>query len=242
MKKSFSRGQKTALVFLIAVMALCAAYLLSVFVIQPAADSSDTQALKNILDASPSSQQSHSASGRQASSTSSVPSLAEQFQALQKINPDIKGWIAVPGTRIDYPVLQSSKDTPDYYLTHTYKKEKRQSGSIYLQYDCSPGVSRNAVVYGHHMLNGSMFTTLEQYDDYTFFQSHKTFNYKSTAGSSTYEIFAILETTPSQFAFNRATFASDADFLQFLKDIQAKSLYQTGVSVTARDRIMTLAT
>lgn len=242
MKKSFSRGQKATLVILIAVMALCAAYLLSVFVIQPASDASDTQELKNILDVSSPPLQSRSASGDQVPPTSSAPSLAEQFETLQKINPDIKGWVTVPGTSIDYPVMQSSKDTPDYYLTHTYKKEKRQSGSIYLQYDCNPDTSRNAIVFGHHMLNGSMFTALEQYDDFSFFQSHKTFEYKSAAGSSTYEIFAVLETTPSKFAFNRATFANDADFLQFLKDIQAKSLYQTGVSVTARDRIMTLAT
>ena len=241
-KKALSRRQKTALGILFPVMILCAAYLFSVFVFQPAADAADTQALKAILEAPESCASSNSQKQAPASSNAEAPSLAERFQALQKINPDIQGWITVPGTAIDYPVLQSGAQDPDYYLNHTYKKETRTSGSIYLQCGCDPAVSRNTVLYGHHMLDGSMFTDLERYDDFAFFQSHRTFTYKSAAGSSTYEIFAVLETTPSTFSFQRTTFADDAEFLQFLEDVQARALYQTEVQVAASDRVMALAT
>lgn len=51
--------------------------------------------------------------------------------ALQTEYPDIKGWISIPGTCVDYPVLQSSADDPEYYLRRTYKGEWRTAGSIF---------------------------------------------------------------------------------------------------------------
>lgn len=240
MNKRFSSRQKAALIGLLLLMAASAGYLVNTFVIQPAAEAADMHSLQNVLS---SPQQKQPAAN---SSSGQIPeggnNFSAKFQALQRINSDIKGWITVPGTNIDYPVLQSSKDTPDYYLTHTYKKEKRKSGSIYLQSDCSPGVSRNAVVYGHHMLNGSMFSQLERYDKLSYFQQNRTFQYMNSTGVITYEIFAVLEVTPEQFSFNRTTFADDADFARFLSSVTQKSIYQTGVSVTTGDQIMTLAT
>ena len=58
-----------------------------------------------------------------------------QFQRMQTVNKDIKGWLTIPGTNIDYPVLQSSKDEPDYYLHRNYKKQYAEAGSIHLQYE-----------------------------------------------------------------------------------------------------------
>ena len=130
-KKALSCGQKTALGILFLAMTLCAAYLFSVFVFQPAANTADTQALKAILEAPKSSTSSNFQEQVPNSSNAETPSLAERFQVLQKINPDIQGWITVPGTAIDYPVLQSGAQDPDYYLNHTYKKEMRTAGSIY---------------------------------------------------------------------------------------------------------------
>ena len=78
------------------------------------------------------------------------------LSALQAEYPDIQGWISIPGTCVDYPVLQSSADDPEYYLRRTYKGEHRTAGSIFIQWDCSPE-SKNLVVYGHNMNDGTMF-------------------------------------------------------------------------------------
>ena len=92
-----------------------------------------------------------------AESSGVLPAGKEQLEpeslvglpALQAEYPDIKGWISIPGTCVDYPVLQSSADDPEYYLRRTYKGEWRTAGSIFFQWDCS-AESQNTVVYGQH--------------------------------------------------------------------------------------------
>ena len=82
------------------------------------------------------------------------PEFLVALSALQAEYPDVKGWISIPGTCVDYPVLQSSADDPEYYLRRTYKGEHRTAGSIFFQWDCSPE-SKNLVVYGHNMSDGT---------------------------------------------------------------------------------------
>lgn len=219
------------------VVALCAGYLLNVFVAQPAQIAADVQELKTIK-----------TEPVPVSSSASVAKMAKKqeqvflFQRLQAVNADIKGWLTVPGTNIDYPVLQNSKAEPDYYLHRNYKKQYAEAGSIYLQYDCSPETSRNTVVYGHHMLYDAMFTELTKYNYFSFWKAHQTFLYKNASGNCSYEIFAVLHVSPDSFSFNRTQFADDADFARFLSALQGKAIYNTEVTVTAKDKIMMLVT
>ncbi|MCD8316127.1 MAG: class B sortase [Eggerthellaceae bacterium] len=93
------------------------------------------------------------------------------------INPDIIGWIIVPGTNIDFPIVQAPADDPTFYLTHDVYKNYNIYGVPYLDADnAETGLlgSRNAVVYGHHMNNGSMFSTFADYSDSSFAQDNST--------------------------------------------------------------------
>ena len=229
--------RRTVLIALGLVVALCAGYLLNVFVAQPAQVQADVQELKSIK-----------TEPVPVSSSASVAKMAKKqeqvflFQRLQTVNADIKGWLTVPGTNIDYPVLQSSKTEPDYYLHRSYKKRYAEAGSIYLQYDCSPETSRNTVVYGHHMLYDAMFTELPKYNYFSFWKAHQTFLYENASGKCSCEIFAVLHVSPDSFSFNRTQFADDADFARFLSALQGKAIYNTGVTVTEKDKIMMLVT
>ena len=103
-----------------------------------------------------------------------LPDNPKNFAKLQKQNPDIHAWISIPGTNIDYPILQSGDDTPeDFYLNHGTNKKYLYAGSIYTQRRNSTDFSDpNTVIYGHNMKNGSMFGTLKKYRDVNYFNKN----------------------------------------------------------------------
>lgn len=94
------------------------------------------------------------------------------FEALQSKNPDIVAWITIPGTAVDYPVLQA-KDN-DYYLHRDVERKESSAGSIFLDYEDSADFSGlHNILYGHHMKNGSMFRDIVRYKNQDYFDSHR---------------------------------------------------------------------
>ncbi len=97
------------------------------------------------------------------------------FDELMKKNPDIYAWLYIPNTNVDYPVCQSSDGNDDFYLDHNIYKEYQFSGTIYSQSlnkrDFNDPVT---VLYGHNMLNGSMFASLHNFEDDDFFKKNNT--------------------------------------------------------------------
>ena len=84
---------------------------------------------------------------------------------LQAENPDVVGWILIPGTDISYPLLQAENN--EYYLKHAWDNQKNSCGSIFYDYRSNPS-DWNSVIYGHNMRDGSMFAQLHQYKDSDF--------------------------------------------------------------------------
>lgn len=142
---------------------------------------------------------------------------------------------------MDYPVLQSSADEPEYYLRRTYKGEHRTAGSIFFQWDCSPE-SRNLVVYGHNMSDGTMFAVLQKMADEAFRTEHSKILLQTSDGLWEYRIAAVLKTDITKLSFNRTEFADDADFLSFQKELFAQSLCKTETIPGADRRLLTLVT
>lgn len=95
------------------------------------------------------------------------------FQTLQNMNPDIYAWIKVPGTVIDYPIVQSGTDN-SYYLNHSVEHDENKAGAIFTEdYNTKTFEDPNTVIYGHGMANGSMFDRSAQYMDRDFFDQNK---------------------------------------------------------------------
>lgn len=147
------------------------------------------------------------------------------LSALQAEYPDIQGWISIPGTCVDYPVLQSSADEPEYYLRRTYKGERRTAGSIFFQWDCSPE-SKNLVVYGHNMTMGPCSLFYKRWRMKPSKRSIPKFSCRPAMGCREYQVAAVLKTDIQKLPFNRTEFADDADFLSFQKELFAQSLYK----------------
>ena len=93
------------------------------------------------------------------------------FDALKQINKDVIAWIQIPGTRIDYPILQGTDNT--FYLNHMIDKAWNRCGSIFMDCRSSPDFSDlNTIIHGHHMGNGSMFEDLTLYKSQAFWDEH----------------------------------------------------------------------
>lgn len=93
------------------------------------------------------------------------------FASLWKINPDVIGWIYIPDTKVNYPVV-SGRDNI-YYLSHILDGTRNASGAIFLDMNNAHDLSDdNSILHGHHMKNGSMFAQIEAYKDQKFFDEH----------------------------------------------------------------------
>lgn len=93
------------------------------------------------------------------------------WQALSNKNNDVIGWIDIPDTNINYPVLQG--ETNDTYIRSTIEKKYSIAGSIFVDSNNkTPFVDLNTVLYGHNMKNDSMFSDLNEYLDGTYVNEH----------------------------------------------------------------------
>lgn len=167
----------------------------------------------------------------------------EKYAALFEKNSDFIGWIMIDGTNINYPVMQTPNN-PDFYLKHSFEKSYSDYGVPYMDEACVTGISNNYVVYGHHMKNGSMFADLCKYGDESFYEEHKTIRFDTLSSMGEYEIVAVFRfnTNHETFRFNEFTQMNEAQFAEFMENVHARQLYDTGVDAEFGDQLLTLST
>lgn len=106
--------------------------------------------------------------------------------------PDsVVAWVRVPGTTVDYPIVQGDASDPDFYLAHDMNGSRSAWGTPYIDAGCAEGVlSPLVVVYGHHMSDGTMFGPLERYADREFAEEHRTILVYTRERAVELEVFA----------------------------------------------------
>ena len=167
-------------------------------------------------------------------------SIMERYAPLLEINSDLVGWVSVPDTVIDYPVVQA-KDN-NYYLRRDIHGNSARAGTIFMDYRSDARArGRHTILYGHHMRNGSMFKDLEKYKNEGFFQENGYIRFDTLFAEIEWEVFAVY-ITDTNFPYTQVTFASDEDYMDFLKRIKNKSMYQKDIELTEEDQILTLST
>lgn len=169
----------------------------------------------------------------------------EKYAEVFAQNNDLIGWISIPGTRIDYPVMQT-KDNPDYYLKHSFQKAYSNYGVPYAAESCDADISDNMVLYGHHMNDGSMFSDLCKYEDEAFYREHKTIRFDTLGGFGEYEVIAAFKTAAySEQGFKYYHFVnaeSEGAFDEYIARCKELALYDTGVTAEYGDKLITLST
>ncbi len=132
---------------------------------------------------------------------------------LQEENPELAGWIRIPETRIDYPVMQTGEDN-DYYLNHDFKRESNAHGAPFLDVNCRIGETQNLIVYGHNMKDGTMFRDLMLYKDAAFCESNGTIEFDTPEKSRYYQVTFVLLLSAGEtedFPYYQYIDLSDAD-------------------------------
>ena len=172
--------------------------------------------------------------------------MLPEFEELYTINPDIIGWISIPNTNIDYPVVQR-KDKTDYYLYRNFYGQQVARGCIYVREECDVfAPSDNIVIYGHRMQDGSMFADLANYTKKQYWQEHPVVHFDTLRGRHTYEIICAFRTSATVgegFSYHQFVDAQyDSDLDEFWANCRKTAYYDTGLEPRYGDKLITLST
>ena len=176
-----------------------------------------------------------------------IPDILDEYLALYNKNKSLIGWIKIADTIIDYPVMQT-KDN-EYYLKHNFNEESDANGAIFLDTNCDVILGNdNWIVYGHHMKNGKMFSSLNKYANKDFYEEHKTFTFDTIYEKGTYEVMYVFRShiyEASEVTFKYYQFIdanSEVEFNSNMEEMSKMSLIDTGVTATYGDQLLTLST
>lgn len=165
--------------------------------------------------------------------------LLNKENELFNINSDYKFWINIPGTEINYPVVQT--DNNSYYLHHNFKKAESIEGNLFIYNEYKENSSRNILIFGHNMRNGSMFGSLCSYKDKKFFDNHKYIYIIKSNYIYKYEIFgnAIVD---SDNPYLEVNFKNQEEFVNYINYIKSVSYFWRDIQVNKDTKLLTLST
>lgn len=173
-----------------------------------------------------------------------VPSKYDEYY---NKNNDFVGWIKIDGTHVDYPVVQT--DNNKYYLNHNFEKKSEDRGSIFMASDCnSKNLDTNTVIHGHNWLDKTMFSELTKYSNFKFYKKHPVIEFNTKTDMYKWKIYSVFITTGSKNEDNGYMFnyvyphMEGKNFDGYIKELNARSLYNTGVDVNENDKFLTLST
>ena len=169
------------------------------------------------------------------------------FEALAKVNPDVKAWIYIKGTGINYPIVQAADNTT--YLHRTFEGKDSFIGAIFLDAGCEPDFSsENSIVYGHNLKNGQMFGMLKKHYDTEYnpdadYKKHQKVWIITPEEEIEYKVFAARELDVNEDSdVYTIAFASEEDYASYLKNSIEKALYSLKTKPDSEEDILTLST
>lgn len=163
------------------------------------------------------------------------------FDTLREQNADTAGFLKVKGTDIEFVAVQTVDN--DYYLKHNFEKNDNRAGWIFV--DCRnelDGSDKNIVIYGHNMLNGSMFSTLsnvlerEWLDDI----NNRFITFITPDENSIYEVYSVYQVADNDY-YTQTEFTEES-FNNYVNITLKNSIYDFGTTVSSNDQLLTLVT
>lgn len=154
------------------------------------------------------------------------PEVLHDIAALREKNSDCIGWIRVPGTDIDYPLMWTPDD-PEHYLHRDFFGDYSDYGVPFLDYRCDL-TSDNLIMYGHNMFDGTMFTDLIWYKDSEYADSHSQIILETVDGGREYKVVAVCKANSMvSGCYQHINFTDTDEKKAFLESVKADSIFYT---------------
>ncbi len=176
-----------------------------------------------------------------------IPEILDEYKNLYNSNKRLIGWLKIDDTKIDYPVMQTTNN--EYYLNHNFDQQTDRNGALFLDKDCDVlEPSTNLIIYGHHMKSGNMFGTLDKYSSEEYYKEHPVIQFDSIYEKGTYEVMYVFRSkiySEEDVIFKYYQFidaGSQQEFDSNMQEMAAMSLYDTGVTASYGDHLLTLST
>lgn len=187
-------------------------------------------------------------SGSTGESSGDRQAASNRYEKLLEANEDFAGWIEIEGTKISYPVMYTPDD-PEYYLHRNFEGEYEYSGLPFIDGACSLDPrSTNVIIYGHNMKNDTMFSHMLDYKDEDFYKEHPYITFNTIYGDGEYEIVSVIlaralyDDEDGFRYYGMIDPANEEEFNEYMNNIHALELYDTGVDAVYGDELLTLST
>lgn len=156
------------------------------------------------------------------------------------MNNDFVGWLCIPETDINYPVMHTTDD-PELYLRRNFHGEYSESGVPFLDFRCSLD-SDNLIIYGHNMMNGTMFAGLQGYVQEDFCTAHQIIEFQTADGCVEYQVFAVAWVKSSDDWYKFVNPDTSEDFNSAVEKVAGKALFIINPAPEYGQQILTLST
>ena len=169
-----------------------------------------------------------------------VAPISVDWDELMEINSEVVGWLYMPDTVINYPVMQTTDN--DYYLHRDMNGNYSAAGTLFVDVFSMPKVIRsNYIIYGHHMASGSMFASLDKYSDPSYYDEHKKLYYLTPEGNYRVELIAacVVESIQENYP---SYFMGLEEYQAYLDSIVERSTFVTEAEVSTNYQLMSLST
>lgn len=182
--------------------------------------------------------------------------ILSDFSKLVETNPDTVGWITIPNTKVDYAVVRypgdeervANGEDPYYLYKDFYRNDSYwKYGTIFMDYRSNLD-SKNMILHGHHMQDGSMFAKITEFDDLDRYKGTPVFTFDTIYEKAKWKIIAVIKTNTLKyqgdpiFNYLRGSFSSDYDFMNFVYQLRVRSIIDCPVAVNENDTLVTLST
>ena len=182
------------------------------------------------------------------SDEAALASVSIDWDALLAINPDTVGWIYIPGTAVNHPIVQGTDN--EYYLYRDFEGNTSwvsSPGCVFLNAENTSDFSdTNNILFGHRRNGGGMFGALADFQDSDVFNENRTVYLFTPTANYCFTTFAALVVSPSD-PLAQANFASDEELLSYVEDKLSRSVVSADPAYTASEvvesgQLLTLVT
>lgn len=175
--------------------------------------------------------------------------VLKKYRDLYQQNKDLAGWLSIEGTVINYPVMQTGKKNPDFYLHNDFEKKESDHGTLFVDAR-NDFVNRdtNLIIYGHNMRDGTMFGGLKSFMDQDYFEKHRKLVFDTIYEKAEYEIVAVClskvnyQDDKGFRYYNFLNAESKEEFQAFLANIQQLTVFDQKIDISYGDELLTLST